>query len=58
MAIENGLLETCNELGVKVLSFAFALGFLTGKYDTNTRPSGGPGSNIASNYLMARMVNH
>lgn len=38
---ENGLLEVCNELGVKVLSYSpLALGFLTGKYDKETRPSG------------------
>lgn len=45
--IENGLLGACNELGVKVLSYSpLALGFLTGKYDKDTRPSG-PRANIA-----------
>jgi len=45
--IENGLLETCNELGVKVLSYSpLALGFLTGKYDKNNFPTG-PRQNIA-----------
>jgi pyridoxine 4-dehydrogenase len=39
--IDNGLLETCNELGVKVLSYSpLALGFLTGKYDRNNVPNG------------------
>ena len=45
--IENGLLDACKELNVKVLSYSpLALGFLTGKYDKNTRPSG-PRRNIA-----------
>ena len=45
--IENGLLDACNELGVKVLSYSpLALGFLTGKYDQDTRPTG-PRANIA-----------
>ena len=45
--IENGLLEACNDLGVTVLSYSpLALGFLTGKYDKGTRPSG-PRQNIA-----------
>lgn len=39
--IENGLLEACNDLGVKVLSYSpLALGFLTGKYDKDVRPKG------------------
>ena len=39
--IENGLLEACNDLGVEVLSYSpLALGFLTGKYDKDTRPKG------------------
>ena len=39
--IDNGLLQACEDLGVKVLSYSpLALGFLTGKYDTNNRPSG------------------
>jgi pyridoxine 4-dehydrogenase len=45
--IENGLLDVCNDLGVKVLSYSpLALGFLTGKYDKDNRPSG-PRGNIA-----------
>jgi len=39
--IENGLLDACKELDVKVLSYSpLALGFLTGKYDRNNLPSG------------------
>lgn len=39
--IENGLLDTCNELGVQVLSYSpLALGFLTGKYNEDNLPSG------------------
>jgi len=34
---ENGLLQACNDLGVKVLSYSpLALGLLTGKYDADT----------------------
>lgn len=45
--IDNGLLEACEELNVKVLSYSpLALGFLTGKYNTDNRPSG-PRLNIA-----------
>jgi pyridoxine 4-dehydrogenase len=45
--LENGLLDACNDLGVQVLSYSpLALGFLTGKYDKDTRPSG-PRKNIA-----------
>lgn len=45
--VENGLLDACNDLGVQVLSYSpLALGFLTGKYDSDTRPSG-PRQNIA-----------
>ncbi len=39
--IENGLLDTCNELDIKVLSYSpLALGFLTGKYSGQNLPSG------------------
>ena len=39
--IENGLLDTCNELGVAVLSYSpLALGFLTGKYNESNLPAG------------------
>lgn len=39
--LENGLLETCKELGVQVLSYSpLALGFLTGKYNENNLPKG------------------
>lgn len=39
--IENGLLKACEELDVKVLSYSpLALGFLTGKYNAEVRPSG------------------
>jgi pyridoxine 4-dehydrogenase len=39
--LENGLLETCKELGVQVLSYSpLALGFLTGKYNENILPKG------------------
>jgi pyridoxine 4-dehydrogenase len=45
--LENGLLQACDDLGVKVLSYSpLALGFLTGKYDATTRPSG-PRLNIS-----------
>lgn len=45
--LENGLLETCKELDVKVLSYSpLALGFLTGKYSRDDLPSG-PRSKIA-----------
>lgn len=45
--IENGLLETCKELDVNVLSYSpLALGFLTGKYNKSYFPSG-PRSKIA-----------
>mmetsp|Transcript_686 Transcript_686/g.2048 ORF Transcript_686/g.2048 Transcript_686/m.2048 type:complete len:410 (-) Transcript_686:126-1355(-) len=38
---ENGLLDVCKELDVKVLSYSpLALGFLTGKYDKGNLPSG------------------
>lgn len=39
--IENGLLDTCNELDIKVLSYSpLALGYLTGKYSATHLPSG------------------
>jgi len=39
--LENGLLDTCNELDVKVFSYSpLALGFLTGKYSKENLPSG------------------
>mmetsp|Transcript_23431 Transcript_23431/g.46891 ORF Transcript_23431/g.46891 Transcript_23431/m.46891 type:complete len:241 (+) Transcript_23431:103-825(+) len=39
--IENGLLDACKELDVKVLSYSpLALGFLTGKYSKENLPSG------------------
>ena len=39
--LENGLLDTCKELDVKVLSYSpLALGFLTGKYSESNLPSG------------------
>ena len=39
--LENGLLETCKELDVKVLSYSpLCLGFLTGKYSKDNLPSG------------------
>jgi len=39
--LENGLVDVCKELNVDVLSYSpLALGFLTGKYDKETRPSG------------------
>ena len=39
--LENGLLDVCKELDVKVLSYSpLALGFLTGKYDSNNLPAG------------------
>lgn len=39
--MENGLLDTCKELDVKVLSYSpLALGFLTGKYSADNLPSG------------------
>lgn len=45
--IENGLLDACKELDVKVLSYSpLALGFLTGKYNKSYFPSG-PRSKIA-----------
>jgi len=38
---ENGLLDACRELDVKVLSYSpLALGFLTGKYSSENLPSG------------------
>merc|ERR1719199_1207771 len=39
--LENGLLDTCKELDVKVLSYSpLALGFLTGKYSAANLPTG------------------
>eukprot|EP00984_Skeletonema_dohrnii_P029277 scaffold19743_cov100-Skeletonema_dohrnii-CCMP3373.AAC.1 len=39
--IENGLLDACNELDVKVLAYSpLASGFLTGKYSSENLPSG------------------
>ena len=39
--MENGLLDTCKELDVKVLSYSpLALGFLTGKYSASNLPTG------------------
>jgi len=39
--VENGLLNTCKELGVEVLSYSpLALGFLTGKYNADNLPEG------------------
>eukprot|EP00559_Dactyliosolen_fragilissimus_P004104 CAMPEP_0184862120 /NCGR_PEP_ID=MMETSP0580-20130426/6638_1 /TAXON_ID=1118495 /ORGANISM="Dactyliosolen fragilissimus" /LENGTH=393 /DNA_ID=CAMNT_0027359853 /DNA_START=217 /DNA_END=1395 /DNA_ORIENTATION=+ len=39
--LQNGLIDTCKELDVKVLSYSpLALGFLTGKYNVNNRPDG------------------
>mmetsp|Transcript_12431 Transcript_12431/g.16335 ORF Transcript_12431/g.16335 Transcript_12431/m.16335 type:complete len:432 (+) Transcript_12431:113-1408(+) len=39
--IENGLLQACEDLGVKVLSYSpLALGMLTGKYTADSPPSG------------------
>lgn len=38
---ENGLLDTCRELGVEILSYSpLALGFLTGKYNQDNLPAG------------------
>eukprot|EP00978_Attheya_sp_CCMP212_P025936 scaffold84360_cov47-Attheya_sp.AAC.5 len=38
--LENGLLDVCNELGVKVLAYSpLALGFLTGKYSATNLPT-------------------
>lgn len=65
--LDNGLLQACNDLNVKVLSYSpLALGFLTGKYDSQTRPSGprqtiakklfdGPDEGKTFNELMAVM---
>lgn len=45
-ALENGLLETCKELGVQVLSYSpLGLGMLTGKY-TSDKPPQGPRKKI------------
>jgi pyridoxine 4-dehydrogenase len=39
--VDNGLLQACNDLGVKVLSYSpLALGMLTGKYSVDNPPSG------------------
>ena len=39
--LENGLLDTCKELNVQVLSYSpLALGFLTGKYNEDNLPKG------------------
>lgn len=39
--LENGLLQACNDLGVKVLSYSpLALGMLTGKYTPDKPPNG------------------
>ena len=39
--VDNGLLQACNDLGVKVLSYSpLALGMLTGKYSVENPPSG------------------
>lgn len=39
--LENGLIDACRELDVRVLSYSpLALGFLTGKYDKGNLPSG------------------
>lgn len=47
----NGLLDTCNELGVKVLAYSpIALGLLAGKYTKEKLPSG-PRKLIAEKYL-------
>ena len=47
----NGLLSTCNELGVKVLAYSpIALGLLAGKYTKEKLPSG-PRQLIAGKYL-------
>ena len=41
--LENGLIETCQELGVDVLAYSpLALGFLTGKYDSPQHLPTGP----------------
>lgn len=46
--LENGLLDACKELDVKVLSYSpLALGFLTGKYRKDSLPSG-PRSKIGT----------
>ena len=39
--LENGLLDTCKELDVRVLSYSpLALGYLTGKYSKSNLPKG------------------
>ena len=39
--LENGLLQACNDLNVKVLAYSpLALGMLTGKYTAENKPSG------------------
>jgi pyridoxine 4-dehydrogenase len=46
--IENGLLDVCKELDVRVLSYSpLALGFLTGKYGKDKAAPSGPRSKIA-----------
>ena len=46
--LENGLLDACRELGVRVLSYSpLALGFLTGKYGRDALP-GGPRAKIGT----------
>mmetsp|Transcript_5889 Transcript_5889/g.15420 ORF Transcript_5889/g.15420 Transcript_5889/m.15420 type:complete len:394 (+) Transcript_5889:44-1225(+) len=50
-ALNNGLIDTCKELNVKVLAYSpIALGLLAGKYTPNNLPSG-PRKLLAEKYL-------
>jgi len=50
--LENGLLQACNDLGVKVLSYSpLALGFLTGKYTSLDNLPKGPRRKVGQKLL-------
>jgi len=50
--LENGLLKTCDELGVKVLAYSpLALGFLTGKYTSLENLPKGPRKKVGQKLL-------
>ena len=50
--LHNGLLETCDELGVKVLAYSpLALGFLTGKYTSLDNLPKGPRRKVGEKLL-------
>ncbi|EEC43910.1 predicted protein [Phaeodactylum tricornutum CCAP 1055/1] len=50
--LQNGLMQACDDLGIKVLSYSpLALGFLTGKYTKESDPPKGPRKSVYTSLL-------